>query len=115
MSERLSPMYRKFYLTRKPAGTETYEEIYKKCLAEIMQYYETHGKDGFLSERIANEEIVPRATKIAEHRYRTQGYTLSMEFTIINRSREEEDLKAIEGKPNFIRWIGPDDVKIIVS
>lgn len=107
------PMYKAFYLRKTNPKKRPYEEVYNETMNEILEYYNKHGKDGFLSERIRKEDI----SEIAERRTKMKRYdeecSLVMEVTIIDRDKEDEQKKNIEAMPNFARWVTQDDIQII--
>jgi len=102
------PIYKKFYLQRKAVVDIPYEVVYQRKLAEMIKYYNEHGIHGFLSERMIESSIVPRAKRETEFEIYNNSCSLSLCSAIIETSKEEDQIQHIEGQPNFDSWVVKD-------
>jgi hypothetical protein len=98
--------YLKYYLVTFIPSGRSLLELYEDELAKALNYYAHFGKDGFLSERMLEQDIVPTAERNALRQLnKDRSATSSVERVAIDPKREDEQIEKIENTDGFIKWI----------
>jgi hypothetical protein len=98
--------YLKYYLVTFISSGKSLLELYEDELAKALNYYAHFGQDGFLSERMRQDDIVPTAERNALRRLdKDLSATSSVERVAIDPKTEAEQIEKIENTDGFIKWI----------
>lgn len=98
--------YIKYFLVKYEKRDVTYDELYKEHLKSTMDYYNKFGKDGFLSERIFLKDVSKIAEREARREFDSNEKCVgSIECVMITEDNEKEEMRLIENRRDFIKWI----------
>lgn len=97
----------KYYLKKNNQEKwKDFKECFQHYKKEITEYYEEHGKDGFLSERIHKRDIENIARKKANRDWNEMNNCkLQIDWITVNPKTEKEQILQIENTKTFVRWI----------
>jgi len=102
--------YLKFFIRKKGKSPwNTYRECYLWHLKELVDYYFAWGKDGFLSEHLKESEIEGKASRAAVESWAARDVQLTFDSVAIDPLTDEMKIKEIEGREDFVRWVGKEE------
>jgi len=100
------PYMKYFYrkIMEKPPW-ETFRACYLWHLKEMVDYYFSWGKHGFLSECLKEFEIEERARKIALMSWKLRDIRLVIDSVAVDSTINQVRIKKTEGREDFVRWV----------
>ena len=91
-----------------------YSKYFNQLLTELYDYYHKHGKHGFLSEKMSEENIYNLAKNEIDNMIQHSG-SLLIQKCAIDKDNYLDKITEIENKKEFVRWYSPVEDQITMS